>query len=92
MSTDVHLSESKVLNQKLIPQILLEISGHLVSHQNTNNINYMNVFIAKVSFTPLKVPSPAVRQQKFSLKLCVTFVGISDPKGLQVRITFWIFI
>lgn len=47
MRTDVHLSESKVLDQKLIPQILLEFSGHLVSHQNTNNVNYMNVLIAK---------------------------------------------
>lgn len=52
----------EVLDQKLIPQTLLEFSGHLVFHQNTNNINYINVFVVKKSvnaFTPQKVTSPA---------------------------------
>lgn len=84
-----------MLDQKPIPQTLLEFSGHLVFHQNTNNINYINVFVVKKNanaFTPQKVISPAAK--KFSLKSCVTSIGISDPNGLmlEVRIVFWVFV
>lgn len=77
MRTDAHLSECKLLSQKLIPQ-MFKFSGHAVFHQDTNNTNYISVVTVNKSInafcTPKSYfPSNLATNDKFSLESCLIF-------------------